>query len=107
MQPQGHWGTLVLEHPATTQNRGIDMKKLHGYELKEPTVGDVPGLFDLLTGEKEAPTNTVIRDMLRNCVLKDGQPLGDDISNIPLSKVKDLVNELTEMSGLLGDKEKK
>ena len=85
----------------------METKIVHGYELREPTVGDVPGMFSMFAGDNETPTSTIVRDMMRNCVYKDNQKLGDKISEIPLSKVKDIINELMEMSGILGNQEKK
>jgi hypothetical protein len=71
------------------------------YSLKEPTVGDVPGMF---TGEVD--TTSVTTQLLANCVLHNGKPIGvDGIKSLPLAKAIKFSKELILMAGL-GDEKK-
>lgn len=80
-------------------------KRVNGYELREPTVGDVPELFDMMVGGEGNDMKSVVHSLIRNCVFKEGVPLGDDYKTIPIRDMRELVTELLKMTGL--DSEKK
>lgn len=82
----------------------MESKLIEGYEVREPTVGDVPELFELMTGGEGANLNTVVASMIKNCVFKDGKPVGDGIKQMPIKLVRAIVVELTAMSGLNDEK---
>lgn len=78
------------------------MKTVGNYQVKEPTVEDVPDMFELMTGG-QVEVQVVIQSMLNNCVFAKGSntPLGlAGVKTLPLRCVRDLVEELTEMTGL-------
>ena len=72
------------------------------YEVKNPTVADVPELFELMTGGEVPEMSIVIKNMLKTCVFSIGEPepIGDEISNVPLADVKEMVALLTVRVGL-------
>lgn len=70
------------------------------YEIREPLVGDVPGLFDLMVGGENVNMQNVINDLVRNCVYLEGQKLGDRITEVPLRQLREMINKLVEMAGL-------
>jgi len=82
----------------------MESKLIEGYEVREPTVGDVPELFELMTGGDNTNLNQVIASMIRNCVFLNGQPVGENLKAMPLKTVRKIVAELTQMSGLNDEK---
>ena len=85
-----------------------DGKLIFGdYEIKVPTIGDVPELFDVIIGaggENELPV--IIKNMVKACVFKSGSstPIADEMSNLPVRDVKAMVPILTEMVDFNGKK---
>lgn len=75
------------------------MKKVIGFEIKEATLGDVPVYMDILGGSTS--TDGMIQQLLENCVLKDGVPLGSEgVKKLTLSQTKEVVKALVEVNGI-------
>lgn len=70
------------------------------YEVREPVVGDVPELFELMIGGSNVNMNNLVSQMVRNCVFVDGQPIGEGLSQIPIRDLKTIIAELVRMAGL-------
>lgn len=74
--------------------------KIGNYEIREPLVGDVPDLFDMMAGGEHANMKNIINDLLVNCVFLGGQRLGDRIKDVPLRDLRPMITELVKMAGL-------
>lgn len=70
------------------------------YEIREPIVGDVPDLFDLMTGGENVNMKSLVNELIRNCVYLEGAPIGDRISQIAIKDLRPIMNELLRMAGL-------
>lgn len=80
-------------------------KEIDGYMIIEPKVGDVPELFDMMTGNTETGGLTeMVNSMLRNCVYKDGEPLGERLRDVPIRTIRKLITELIAMAGMNEEK---
>jgi hypothetical protein len=67
------------------------------YTLKAPVLGDVPAFFDLAN---ENTSSQLAQQMIQNCVLLDGVPVGaDGARSIPLAMVPKMVTELMRLAG--------
>jgi hypothetical protein len=70
---------------------------IDGYEVKSPIVcGDIPNFFSVITNNSDALPEILVR----NCVLKDGVPVGDGISQIPIPTVVKLFAAVVKEAGL-------
>lgn len=71
------------------------------YSFKEPTVGDVPELFKAMTGA-EFDNTAVMESLIKNCILVNGQPIGDGYQSIPIREMQLLVTEVLKKAGMSG-----
>jgi hypothetical protein len=66
------------------------------YELREPTVGILFPIMDLMEKDPQA----FQLGLVKNSIFKDGQPLGEDVLNLGLSDYMKLMTDLIELAGL-------
>jgi hypothetical protein len=70
---------------------------IDGYEVKSPIVcGDIPDFFNVMTNSVDKLPELLVR----NCVLKDGVPVGDKMDNIPIPTVIKLFTAVIKEAGM-------
>ena len=67
------------------------------YEVKELTIGQLIGILPRLTGDDSANAQL---DMLKMSVHKDGEPMGDAVSDLGVSHYMPLLNASMTVNGL-------
>lgn len=78
----------------------MKIKTIGRYEIHEPTVGDVPELFDIMCGTQGVQVAPIVKNLMRNCVYLDGEKLGDRIDDLPIKDVRALTDDLVSLAGL-------
>lgn len=70
---------------------------IDGYEVKSPIVcGDIPDFFNVMTNSVDKLPELLVR----NCVLKDGVPVGDKMDSIPIPTVIKLFTAVIKEAGM-------
>ncbi len=73
------------------------------YEIKEITIGAMLPIMGLI----ETDSKQFQLEMVKQCVYKDGKPLGDEALNLPISEYMSLAVKVMEVNDLGGGKEGK
>ena len=68
------------------------------YELREPTVGVLFPLMNLMEKDPQA----FQLGLVKGAIFQNGQPLGDEVLNLGLSDYMALMTEVIELAGLTG-----
>lgn len=69
------------------------------YEIKEPTVGVLFPIMDLM--EKDPKAFQI--GLVKSCVFVNGAPIGEGINDLGLGTYIKLMQDVLEVSGLSGD----
>jgi len=68
------------------------------YEVREITIGQVLPILPRLEDETKAQEAQL--DIMRLCIAKDGEPMGDEVTNLGLFSYLKLAEEVMEINGL-------
>lgn len=72
-----------------------------GYEIKEPTIGDVPEIFEAINNDGKMDMGALTQALMANCLCKDSRPIGPEgVKEIPIKNMTELTKALLAAAGL-------